>query len=135
MKYDPKNNAIVATPRQAKTLLMASTIRERVDPAELVDFWLDILRGRATSVKEKMEAAAQLADRGWGKAPQHVIIDQPSGSDSDVALDGLTSEQLKFLRAAIDSEQAARDPRNKAEHLVELSLDAVPDELLPSTED
>lgn len=48
---------------------LASLVRERTgDGAELVDFMLDVLRGRKKApLRLRMEAAQWLADRGFGK--------------------------------------------------------------------
>jgi hypothetical protein len=56
---------------------LAALVRERTeDGAELVEFMLAVLRGKkrvngnAPALSLRMEAAAWLADRGFGKVPQ-----------------------------------------------------------------
>jgi hypothetical protein len=51
---------------------LAALVREQTaDGAELVAFMLSVLRGRKKApLRLRMEAAAWLADRGFGKVPQ-----------------------------------------------------------------
>ena len=46
--------------------------RETKDGAELVRFMLGVLRGRKQPLRYRMEAAAWLADRGFGKVSQPI---------------------------------------------------------------
>lgn len=53
--------------------LMARVRAQTRDGTELVDFMLDVLRGkRRAPMRLRMEAAMWLADRGFGKAMQQV---------------------------------------------------------------
>jgi hypothetical protein len=50
---------------------LASLVREQTkDGQELVRFMLGVLRGRKAPLRLRMEAAAWLADRGFGKVSQ-----------------------------------------------------------------
>ena len=49
------------------------------DGAELVDFMLKVLRNKRQPVRYRMEAAAWLADRGFGKAVQQVDVGNVEG--------------------------------------------------------
>jgi hypothetical protein len=54
---------------------LAALVREQTkDGQELVRFMLGVLRGRKTPLRLRMEAAAWLADRGFGKALQQVEL-------------------------------------------------------------
>jgi hypothetical protein len=57
----------------------AAYIRQQTDDGrELVEFALDVLRGkRRAPVKVRLEALAWLADHGWGKAP--IVHEVPDG--------------------------------------------------------
>ena len=59
---------------------LAALVREEtLDGRELVAFMLNVLRGRrkGTTLKLRMEAAAWLADRGFGKALQQLELSGP----------------------------------------------------------
>jgi hypothetical protein len=58
---------------------LASLVREQTrDGAELVQFMLSVLRGRKKApLRSRMEAAAWLADRGFGKALQQMELSSP----------------------------------------------------------
>jgi hypothetical protein len=58
---------------------IASLVREQTkDGAELVAFMLSVLRGRKKApLRLRMEAAAWLADRGFGKALQQMELSSP----------------------------------------------------------
>jgi hypothetical protein len=50
---------------------LAALVREQTkDGQELVRFMLGVLRGRKTPLRYRLEAAAWLADRGFGKVSQ-----------------------------------------------------------------
>jgi hypothetical protein len=54
---------------------LSGLVREQTkDGAELVAFHLRVLRGRKQPTRYRLEAAAWLADRGFGKALQHLDI-------------------------------------------------------------
>jgi len=59
---------------------LAALVRERTkDGAELVDFMYSVFRGRRKApMKVRMEAAAWLADRGFGRVPMPL---EHSGDD------------------------------------------------------
>ncbi len=60
---------------------IASLVREQTkDGAELVLFMLSVMRGRKKApLRLRMEAAAWLADRGFGKVPQPLEHAGPQG--------------------------------------------------------
>jgi hypothetical protein len=61
---------------------LASLVREQTkDGQELVRFMLGVLRGRKTPLRLRMEAAAWLADRGFGKALQQVEVGTIEGEE------------------------------------------------------
>jgi len=68
-------------------------VREKTrDGEELVAFMLKVLRGKqrvngnAPSLALRMEAAAWLADRGFGRALQQVELGGPGGGPMDITL-------------------------------------------------
>ena len=60
---------------------LASLVRDQTrDGAELVEFMLGVLRGRKKApLRLRMEAAAWLADRGFGRVAQPITAD-PEGA-------------------------------------------------------
>ena len=57
---------------------LAELVRaETRDGAEVVEFMLRILRGKRQPMRLRMEAAAWLADRGFGKALQQMELSSP----------------------------------------------------------
>jgi hypothetical protein len=62
---------------------IGSLVREQTrDGAELVAFMLAVLRGRKKApLRLRMEAAAWLADRGFGKALQQVEVGNMEGEE------------------------------------------------------
>lgn len=63
---------------------LASLVREQTkDGQELVRFMLGVLRGRKTPLRQRMEAAAWLADRGFGKALQQMEVSGPDGGPQE----------------------------------------------------
>lgn len=63
---------------------LASLVREQTkDGQELVRFMLGVLRGRKTPLRLRMEAAAWLADRGFGKALQQLEVSGPDGGPQE----------------------------------------------------
>jgi hypothetical protein len=59
--------------------LAALVRQETQDGAELVAFMLRVLRSKRTPLRQKMEAVAWLADRGFGKALQQMELSGPGG--------------------------------------------------------
>jgi hypothetical protein len=57
---------------------IAATVKERVQPEELVDILLEVARDPKAKPSERVAAVDKLADRGWGKAPAFAAIE---GSD------------------------------------------------------
>jgi hypothetical protein len=64
---------------------LAALVREQTkDGQELVRFMLGVLRGRKTPLRLRMEAAAWLADRGFGKALQQMELTGPDGGPMEI---------------------------------------------------
>lgn len=130
VKYDPKKN-IVTVPAgspAARTLSLSHAVRDKISADEIAQFWVDLLRNPLTSIREKITAATELSDRGWGKAPVHVVLDDVSQPKSDtLSLANLTREQLRFLKSTIEAEETTRNPRlaKPAKPHVEINLDNV----------
>lgn len=60
------------------TLGMA--VRQNVDPEEIVQFLMSVMRGEDPSLvgiktRDRVKAAEILANRGWGLPAQHVVVD------------------------------------------------------------
>jgi hypothetical protein len=64
---------------------LSTLIREQtLDGRELVAFMLNVLRGRRKApLKLRMEAAAWLTDRGFGKAVQQLEVSGPDGGPQE----------------------------------------------------
>ena len=59
---------------------LALLVKEHTrDGAELVEFMLRVLRGKRQPMRLRMEAAAWLADRGFGKVAQPITGDSEGG--------------------------------------------------------
>lgn len=61
--------------------LAALVKQETRDGAELVEFYLRILRGKRQPLRYRLEAASWLADRGFGKAVQQVEVGNIEGEE------------------------------------------------------
>lgn len=67
---------------------LASLVREQTkDGQELVRFMLGVLRGRKTPLRLRMEAAAWLADRGFGKALQQMELSGPGAEPLTIRIE------------------------------------------------
>lgn len=103
-----------ASPRKG----LALRVRELVDVDELVDFLTRIMRGYPLEspdgsppcyprAVDRLAAARELSDRGWGKPPQSVELSGPAGGP--IALTAspardysrLTDEELTQLEALL----------------------------------
>jgi len=96
-------------PRKGSAL--AQAIRWKVDPNELIDIALDLARhGEAESTR--MQALTWIRDSGYLRpAERHELIartDRGDLDDDDLALDGLSLDQLHALHAARVAFDAAR---------------------------
>lgn len=96
-------------PRKGNAL--AQAIRWKADPNELVDIALDLARnGEAESTR--MQALTWLRDSGYLRpAERHELIartDRGDLDDDDLALDGLSLDQLLALQAARAAFDTAR---------------------------
>ncbi len=74
---------------------IAATVREKTDPAELVQLLLDVANDSRSKPAERIAAVRELLDRGYGKAPAFAAIE---GTDplelSDIAreIQGIADE-------------------------------------------
>lgn len=84
---------------------------------ELVDLVLDVMRGHVRGKEDaklmantglRLEAIAWLADRGWGKPPQHLEIDVGENT-AQAALREYTLEQLELLHQGLAATSALED--------------------------
>ena len=67
---------------------LASLVREQTkDGQELVRFMLGVLRGRKTPLRYRLEAAAWLADRGFGKALQQMELSGPGAEPLTIRIE------------------------------------------------
>jgi hypothetical protein len=64
---------------------LASLVRERTrDGADLVDFMVKLFHNKRQPLRYRLEAAAWLADRGFGKALQQMELTGPEGGPMEV---------------------------------------------------
>ena len=54
---------------------IAATVKERVQPAELVDILVAVANDPRAKPSERIAAFRELADRGWGKAPAFAAME------------------------------------------------------------
>jgi hypothetical protein len=67
---------------------LAELVRQETkDGAELVAFMLRILRGRKQPTRYRLEAAAWLADRGFGKALQQMELSGPGAEPLTIRIE------------------------------------------------
>ena len=67
---------------------LSSLIRDQTrEGAELVAFHLRILRGRKQPLRYRLEAAAWLADRGFGKALQQMELSGPGAEPLTIRIE------------------------------------------------
>jgi hypothetical protein len=70
---------------------LAQLVRQETkDGAELVAFMLRILRGRKQPLRYRLEAAAWLADRGFGKALQQMELSGPGAEPLTIRIEYAT---------------------------------------------
>ena len=70
---------------------LAELVRQETkDGAELVAFHLRILRGRKQPLRYRLEAAAWLADRGFGKALQQMELSGPGAEPLTIRIEYAT---------------------------------------------
>lgn len=82
---------------------IAAVVKDRVEPAELVDILLDVARDSRSKPSERIGAVRELADRGWGKAPAFAAIE---GGDP-LELSAIAQE----IQSIADELAARRDAR------------------------
>ena len=63
---------------------IASAVKERVNPEELVEILLGVARDERSKAPERIAAVRELADRGWGKAPAFAAIEGSDPLELDV---------------------------------------------------
>ena len=67
---------------------LAERVRQETrDGAELVTFMLRVLRGRKQPTRYRLEAAAWLADRGFGKALQQMELSGPGAEPLTIRIE------------------------------------------------
>lgn len=67
---------------------LTTLVREQTrDGAELVEFMLRLLRGKRQPLRYRLEAAAWLADRGFGKAVQQVELGGPNAEPLTIRIE------------------------------------------------
>lgn len=84
---------------------IASAVKGKVSADELADIFLSVALDSRAKPMERIAAARELADRGWGKAPAFAAIEGHDPLELDAtleALQGLTDE----LRARRDAREA-----------------------------
>jgi len=101
-KNDPAENLKPWKPGQSgnpggRPKGLARRVRELVggDGETITHFMLDVLKNEEAEMRDRMEAAKWLADRGWGKAANHAPIEDadPLGLDEvDHAISSLVDE-------------------------------------------
>jgi hypothetical protein len=65
--------------------LLSTLVKEQTqDGAELVEFMVRVLRNKRQSMRLRMEAAAWLADRGFGKALQQMELTGADGGPMEI---------------------------------------------------
>lgn len=115
-KADPAENLQPWKPGQSgnpggRPKGLARRVRELVggDGETIAQFMLDTLTSPECEMRDRMEAAKWLADRGWGKAANHAPIEDgdPLGLDQ---VDAAISELVDELAAR----REAKAPRSPA---------------------
>ena len=67
---------------------LGTLVREQTQEGrELVTFMLRVLRGRKTPLRYRLEAAAWLADRGFGKALQQLELSGPEAEPLTIRIE------------------------------------------------
>jgi hypothetical protein len=102
--------------RKPSALSLAERIRERVDPDEMIDIWMEIARGKTVTVgndedgnvtiivprvSDRIAALNALAERGWMKPPTSMQVEAVQASPIDFAR--LSEEQLVAFGALLDA--------------------------------
>lgn len=76
---------VKGAPKRANSL--ARKIREATkDGAELVEFALKVMRDESAPLEARQEEKAWLADRGWGKAVEHIEIEESKPEQDPAAI-------------------------------------------------
>ena len=81
---------------------LAERVRWIVDPDELVEFLLGVVRDGKAKIESRLVAAGQLLDRGWGKPLSTVdlnVTGTPGAPTRD--LSGMTLDERRELLAKI----------------------------------
>ena len=75
---------------------LAHLVRDHTrDGAELVEFMLRVLRGKRQPLRYRLEAAAWLADRGFGKALQQLDVGGVAGEPLTIRIEYATDGDPK----------------------------------------
>lgn len=60
---------------------VASLVRASVDPELLIKVLVDLVHNSTVPANLRIVAARELLDRGWGKAPMVIELDEPPASE------------------------------------------------------
>lgn len=112
---DSEQKAEIYTRKVGRPKDLARRIREMVgdDPARIANILFDILEDTEARNTDRIAAARELFDRGWGKAPAYapIVGEDPLGaSELDVAIRDI-ADQLVARRAhpKLDAELIKRE--------------------------
>ncbi len=97
---------------------LAEKVRELVDPAELVSFFLKIKNDPSAKHADRMTAANWLSERGWGKAPIDITIEAditagPRDTINDRVLKALPDDVLAKVLEVADQQRALPEPTDE----------------------
>lgn len=98
--------------RPALGLALAQAIRDRVDPHELADAMLEIVRDRSGAARDRVAAFVALADRAWPRLPVAVEVTTTASTALPAGWDGLSpGERLVLLEQmrVLDAVDASPD--------------------------
>lgn len=80
---------------------VATIVRATVEPEQLIKILFGLVQDMTVPANLRIVAARELLDRGWGKAPVVIEIDEPAADDEPFDTSRLTSEQLQELEALL----------------------------------
>ena len=76
---------------------VATIVRATVEPEQLIKILFGLVQDLTVPANLRIVAARELLDRGWGKAPAVIEIDEPKAEDKPFDTSRLTIEQLRKL--------------------------------------
>lgn len=106
-------------PKASKNHGLALYIREcSKEGKELIDFLFDVIHGEVNqfnSIKNKLVAVKELLDRGWGQAPQTIMVGANGETKPLFDLTKLTNAEFELFKSlaskiapVVDSEQESQ---------------------------